>query len=366
MKRLLFIFLFAQSLNISAQESIFSDTTYIMSLKAEVDNIYNFQFDNSEEVYKELEEKYPDHAFTQLFYAIMIYWKYFPIVPESEQYIILAEKTAKAISIVEEILEKDKSNTEAIFFNLMSRMFIMQYYADNGASSKVIPHLGRAYKMVTSGFDLSDSLIDFHFSTGVYNYYREAYPKAYPIYKPVAFFFPDGDIEYGLQQLEFNWENGIFLDAESLFFLVYINLNFEKNYDKSLEYLEHLNKAYPKNPLYLSYRIQTLLLKQEYDLALVYISKLRELKFRNDFFPVVSDIYEAIIQEKKNKNYSKATKMYAKSVKSLEKYGSYGNSYSSVAFYGLSRIYAGKDKKKSKEYRKLANDLAIYPHINFD
>jgi tetratricopeptide (TPR) repeat protein len=366
MKKILFILILIQPINLIAQESILTDSVFILRLKTEVDSIYNFQFENTEKAYMELEEKYPDHAFTQLFYALMLYWKYFPIVPESKYHDLYVQRIEKAIASAEKILDKDKSNSEAIFFNLMGRMLLMQYYADNGVSSKVIPHLGRAYKMVTAGFDLKKDMIDFNFTTGVYNYYSEAYPEAHPIYKPVAYFFPKGNIKLGLQQLEYNWQNGIFLDAESLFFLVYINLNFEKNYPATLQYLEHLNTSYPNNPLYISYRIQTLLITENYDFASDYINKLKKIDYENDFFLIVSNIYEAIILEKQKHNYLKATKIYAEALKDIEKYGDFGNQYSSFAFYGLSRIYHEKDKKKEKEYRKIANELSVYPHINFD
>ena len=366
MRRILFILFLFQTISLSAQESILSDSLFMIHLKTEVDSIYNFQFENTEKTYVELEEKYPDHAFTQLFYALMLYWKYFPIVPESTYHDQYVQRIEKAIASAENSLDNDKNNSEAIFFNLMGRMLLMQYYADNGVSSKVIPHLGRAYKMVTAGFDLKKDMIDFNFTTGVYNYYSEAYPEAHPIYKPVAYFFPKGDIKLGLQQLEYNWQNGVFLDAESLFFLVYINLNFEKNYSATLKYLEHLNNSYPNNPLYISYRIQTLLITENYDLASDYNNELKKLDYTNDFFLVVSNIYEAIILEKQKHNYPKATKMYAKAVNDLQKYGDFGNQYSSFAFYGLSRIYFEKDKKKAKEYRKIANELSVYHHINFD
>jgi hypothetical protein len=366
MKKILFLLIVFQAFNISAQESILSDSLFIMQIKAEVDSIYNYQFENTEKVYLELEKKYPDHAFTQLFYALMLYWKYFPIVPESEFHAEYVNRIEKAIALAESSLDKDKRNTEAIFFNLMSRMLLMQYYADNQVSSKVVPHLGRAYKMVTSGFDLKEEMVDFHFSTGVYNYYREAYPEAHPVYKPVAYFFPEGDIELGLQQLEYNWKNGVFLDVESLFFLVYINLNFEKNYEATLKYLDYLNNSYSNNPLYVSYRIQALLITENYDLAESYISKLEKMKTSNDFFLIVSNIYKAVILEKKNHQNKKAAKKYAKAVQDIEKYGNFANGYSSFAFYGLSRIYREIDKKKSKEYRKIADNLSVYSHINFD
>ena len=61
---------------------------------------------------------------------------------------------------------------------------------------------------------------DFYFFTGLYNYYREAYPEAHPIYKVLAFLFPRGDREKGSAELQNAGANSIMLKAEAYSFLV--------------------------------------------------------------------------------------------------------------------------------------------------
>ena len=265
------------------------------------------------------------------------------------------------------MLKKDENNPEAIFFHLMSRIIIMQYYADNKLSSKLIPHLGPAYKMITKGFDLTNDITDFNFSTGVYNYYREYYPKAYPVYKPVALFFPDGNAELGLKQLEQNWQDGVFLSSESLFFLTYISLYFEKDYKQALKYVKYLDEEYPNNLLYVSYNLQTLLLLNKYNKAKKEISRLESIPHENDFFKIAAKVYYGIIYEKKDKDFIKAEKYYKEALSQLKEYGGFANSYSSFAYFGLSRIYnLKKDKKTARKYHKKAIELATYPHITFN
>ena len=248
MRYLLILILSLQLFGANAQQSIFSDTIFIKKVALGIDNIYNYQFEKAEDLHKELKKQYPGHPFTQLYYSSMMYWKYFPIIPEGKYHEEYVKNITLAIEYAEIVLENKENDEEAIFFNLMARLLIMQYYADNKLSSKVIPHVGKAYKMVNKGFEMKDKITDFYLTTGIYNYYREAYPEAYPIYKPIAYFFPNGNVELGLKQLEYTWENGIFLDTESLFFLVYIYLNFEKDYERGLKYAKHLSKEYPQNP----------------------------------------------------------------------------------------------------------------------
>lgn len=354
------------SLTLCAQRSIFEDQQTIQKIEKELDSIYNFNFDNSEAIYDELKQKYPNHPLPPLFNAVRIYWQYFPVTPADSLSNLYVKYNTDAIHKAEALLEMDKNDPEASFFNLMARLLVMQYYADNHQSSKVAPHIRTAYKMAKKGFELDNQIQDFLFSTGLYNYYREAYPEKHPVYKPFAYFFPDGDKKLGIKQLEKNWHNGIFLDAESLSFLVYITLNFEGNFSKSSRYTRELHKAYPNNPLYLSYRIRTLLLLHKYKKALPMIDQLEKNHSSNQFFNVMVYIYKGVYAEKKDHDFYTAEQLYMKAIALSEKYKPFINNRISYAYFGLARIWKNKNNQKSIEYRNKAESLSSYPHMNFD
>jgi len=61
---------------------------------------------------------------------------------------------------------------------LFGRAFKAMFWADNGKSGKVVPDLRTMYKRTKEGFELKDRFVEFYFSTGLYNYYIEAYPEA--------------------------------------------------------------------------------------------------------------------------------------------------------------------------------------------
>lgn len=362
---LIVIFLFQVSL-LAAQPYFLSDTVDARNIKKEVDLIFDFEFQNTDSVYSDLTQKYPDHPLPDLFYSFQIYWKHFPITPSSNYETMYLSKLKSSIEKGEKMLEISPNNYEVIFFNLLSRMLILQYYADNKLSSKLIPHVRPTYRLVVKGFELTNELVDFNFSTGVYNYYREYYPEAHSVYKPIAFFFPEGNAKKGIKQLKHSWKNGVLLHSESLFFLTYIHLYFEKDFSKGLTYAKQLDKEYPNNPLYITYHLQSLLLMNRYKKADELICRIETLSHQNDYFKIIAGVYRGIICEKRDKNLIKAEKYYLEALLNLKKYGEFANTYSSIAYFGLSRIYQLKDKELSKKYKKAALDLAIYPHINFD
>ncbi len=354
------------SLHVYSQPYILSDQKAVGEIEQQLNMIYNFQFDQFDSYYQEISLKYPEHPLPDLFYSIKIYWQHFPVTTQSDYHQMYVDLISQAINKADALLEKDKNNIEASFISLMSRLLLMQYYADNHQSSEVRPYVRKAYQLTKKGFDLTDEFTDFNFSTGLYNYYREAYPEKHPAYKPIAFFFPSGDRELGFEQLEYTWKHGIFLDAESLSFLVFISLNFEGNYHKSARYTRELHHEYPDNPLYLSYRIRTLLLLERYNRAEQLVEKLEKNQFYNDFFRMMANIYKGILEEKKHKNYSKAEQHYLSAIRLSEKYLPFANGRISYAYFGLSRIWKNKDPDKSSDYRKKALDLSSYKHLTFD
>ena len=362
----LIIFFVFISCSVFAQESILKDQSTLQKIEYGLDNLYNYQFDTIVDIEQNLNINYPDNPLPPLFHAIRIYWEYFPVTPNSYHHELFIYNISESIQRSEQILEQDDKNNEAAFLNLMGRLLIMQYYADNHQSSKVIPHIRQAYSMVKKGFELNDEIPDFNFSTGLYNYYRDAYPEKHPVYKPIAYFFKEGNKKLGIKQLEDNWKNGIFLDAESLSFLVYISLNFEGNYKKSVKYTRELYKTYPNNPLYISYKIRTLLLLKRYLRAEQLINELAIKANSNTFFQMMINIYQGIIEEKKYKNYEKAEKLYQSAIELAKPYQPFANDRLSYAYFGLSRIYKKSNPEKSKELRNMAEDLSSYKHLTFD
>lgn len=363
---ILFVTLFSIMNSVNGQKRIFDDPYMLLRIEEGVDFIYNFQFDESDSVLNELKNRYPDHPVTPLFNALQLYWKYFPVTPISDYHQLYTELITESIQRSEKMLESNEEETEAIFLNLMGRLLIMQYYADNRQSSEVIPFIRRGYKMAVKGFELTDEFSDFKFSTGIYNYYREAYPEAHPVYKPIAFFFPEGDLERGQKQLIENGEHGLFLKAESIFFLAYLSVYFEKDYRKGLRFSRRLNREYPHNPLYLAYRIHCKMLLEKHSTALPMIQQLRSIPHETDYFLDLGNFYLGIIEEKMFKHPDLAKKVYMKTIKEAKKYGGFGNNLQSYAYFGLSRIYQKEDKSVSNKLRIKGEDLAAYDHITFD
>lgn len=350
---------------VALQGQILKDTSTLNLLKRGVDDIYGYRFDEARNASKILSGIYPGHPVINLFNGMVIYWENFPLIPSSPASVIYENYMNTCIKQCEDA-RKPGDYAEYLLANLGARGMLLMYYADNNLNAKLNPLVVSTYRHVRECFDYVSFYPDFYFFTGLYNYYREAYPEAHPIYKVLAFLFPRGDIVKGLRELETAGANSIMLKAEAFTFLSIIFMSFENNYQRSITYTKGLYELYPGNLSYLAGYIKNLLLLKNYDEAEAIIASTGR-ETGNSYFEAQLAVFNGILKEKKYKNYLQARNYYNKAINDLSGFGYYGNDYSSYAYFGLSRISeAENDKQNKKIFRKKALDLTGYKNVNFD
>jgi tetratricopeptide (TPR) repeat protein len=344
---------------------ILKDTSALNLLKLGVDDIYGFRFDDARDVSIRLNNIYPGHPVINLYNGMVTYWENYPLIPSSPLSVSYENYMTTCIKQCEDA-RNPGDYAEYLLANLGARGMLLMYYADNNLTAKLNPLVMSTYRHVRECFDFVSVYSDFYFFTGLYNYYREAYPEAHPIYKMLAFLFPKGDMVKGLLELQNAGANSIMLKAEAYSFLSYIFMSFENNYQQSLAYTKGLHELYPANLPYLAGYIKNLLLLKNYDEAeSIIFSSAGEIG--SAYFQAQIAVFNGILQEKKYKNYTQARRFYNKAISDLSDFGSYGNDYSSYAYFGLSRISEfNNDKQNKKTYRKMALDLTSYKKVNFD
>jgi hypothetical protein len=200
----------------------------------------------------------------------------------------------------------------------------------------------------------------------VYNYYIVAYPKAYPVYKPLTLMFPSGDMQAGLDQLNTASINSIALRAESAYILTYIYVNFENDYSLAYKYSRSLHEHYPENLRYMAVYLKNILLLKRYDEAEKLIDSLGTGR-SNKYFQAQISIFKGILSEKKYLDNKAAQQYYNKGILDISLFGDYGNEYAAYGYFGLSRISGADGEKHTGQlYRKEALRLADFKKIDFD
>jgi hypothetical protein len=349
----------------SIHAQILRDTGALNLVKKAVDNIYDLRFTEAAEECQNLNQSYPEHPIGFLLKGMMTYWENYPLLPSSPAHVSYEADMRRCIDLCEK-KHNPADNAEYLLANLCARGMLLLYYADNDLSMEVIPLTTSTYQYIRHSFDYTSVLNDFYFFTGLYDYYREVYPDAHPVYKALAFLFPKGDRNKGFKDLQTAAKSSIMLKAESSSFLYSICLSYENDFKQASSYAKSLHEQYPANFLYLAACIKNLLLVKQYDEAEQLMMN-SDTTITNSFLQSQLAIFKGILQEKKYNNTELARQDYEKGVTSISTFGVYGNEYMAYAYFGLSRISDSKgDKKSKKTYRKKAMDLAEFKNIDFD
>jgi len=345
---------------------ILSDSLAVVRIKSGMDYLYSRQFDKAEMVFAELERLYPGHPVNYLYHSNIIYWKNYPLTSSSPYRKAFEDDLNNCMELSSKKSYSEKYAAESLLANVCARGFLLLFYTDNDLSFNVIPLATGTYKFIMRSFGFVSSFSDFYYFTGVYNYYREEYPKIHPVYRTVASLFPPGDKERGLAEIERAAELSIFLKAEAYSLLSWIYTGFENDYAQALLYSRKLTEKYPENNMFRALHIKNLLLLKQYDQA----EELLNTTGNNSadrYFDAQVLIFKGILQEKKYRNFALAKKFYEEGISSASFFGNYANEYCGYAYMGLSRIceYYG-DRTCRKVYRKKGSDMIDFKKVNFD
>jgi hypothetical protein len=361
----IFLCIFFALIFIPTNAQLLQDSSTLHLVKKDIDYIYNLQFKEARDVYAKIVHTYPNHPIVFLLKGMITYWENYPLLHSEPAHISYEEDMRECIKISEKN-EDPSYAAEYLLSDLCARGMLLLYYDDNELIMEVTPLTISTYKYLRRAFDYTAASTDMFYFTGLYNYYRETYPKAYPVYKSLAFLFPHGDAVLGLKQLQTAALNSVVLRAEASFLLIWIYMGFEDRMPESLFYCMTLNEKYPGNPMFLEFYIRNLLLMKKYDMAEKLLSSVPK-EYPNRYFQGQMLILKGILQEKKYKNGKAAEELYKNGIAEISLYGRYGNEFSSYAYFGLSRISKSNDEKQTrKTYRKEAEKLSEFKKIDFD
>ena len=344
---------------------LLQDTTTLNLIKKDIDCIYNLQYNKAYELNSKIIKLYPRHPVEFLLRGILTYWKNYPMLYTNPERISFEEDMRQCIRLS----EKNKNKVykaEYLLTNLCARGMLLKFYDDNNLTMKVLPLVASTYKYLRQSFSYAGVCTDLYYYTGVYNYYREAYPKVNPAYKPLALLFPSGDIKNGIKQINDAALNAVILRGESYYLLTTIYLNFENKYQQALHYSKSLYEMYPDNGVFFAFYVKNLLLLKQYDEAEKLINTFQK-ETENKYFQVQILILKGILQEKKYHDNFLAQQYYNSGINRISVYGEYGHEYAAYAYFGLSRIsYIKSENNTGKKLRDLAMKLGDVKNINFD
>lgn len=344
MRIILFMIMCAVATASLAQRSISIENPEVERLiKEDIQHLYNTEIEESKRLNAKIRELLPDHPVNPLLEALAIRAAYQPMEPESPEMAELKKDLYEVVKKAEVMLDKDDDDPEANFFAMAGYGLLAVYEKESGNSMKALSQAKDAYGYLKNGMEMQDEYVEFYFSTGLYNYYRERYPEVHSFYRPFMWFFKSGDKALGLKQVKKAEQESIFMEAEAADYLAHIYLYYENKPKQALVYARKLVNQYPKNLYFNANFLNAALTADNYQNLETPIERL----VQNDrpYYQMAGHLFEGMLLEKRDQNYDEAEQQYVKSLeigtglKSEE-----AENYRSYAYAGLARI-AHQEKK---------------------
>ncbi|MCP4310516.1 MAG: hypothetical protein GY790_04585 [Bacteroidetes bacterium] len=326
-----------------------------------LDNMYNFSFPEAHRYHQILERQTPGHPAPPFLEAMILYWEHFPLTPDNPASHRFIELMETSVNRAEALTEDESSYLEGVFFDLFGRAFKAMFWADNDKAGKVISDLGTMYSRTKEGFDLKEQFNEFYFSTGLYNYYIEAYPEAHPAYKAVVAFMHDGDRRLGLEQLKHAIENTTFLKVESLLFMSLIQLHHENDLKAASIYAEKLHRTYPRNIYYQGHLVIILLHQHRYEQVKEVIRMMDGQE--DDYSEMIRLMTAGTLKEVAG--YDKvAGDRYLSTIEMADSIGPFADIFKAIGYMGLSRLHEARGlHNEARKYAQKAERHSPYSFI---
>jgi tetratricopeptide (TPR) repeat protein len=230
----------------SLEAQVFADSLFRQSAASGLRLVYQLQAEEALAVFTALEEDYPTHPAPYFLQALTWWWQAY-ITTSDESHDEIEALLRQSLAQGETLATNPELALEYTFFQYMGHAFLARLYvlreewvAAANAGRRALPYL-------KAGFGYTEQAPEFYFGSGIYHYYAEVYPQAHPVVKPFTVFFPNGDAELGLHELEQAATLPNFTQTEARFYLGDIYLNQSLELTKALALKRALHQEFPRN-----------------------------------------------------------------------------------------------------------------------
>ncbi len=245
MKRILFLILI-----LSASITFAKDAKFDSLVTTGIRQIYNIKFPAAEKTFRELIADYPNHPAGRFFLAMIDWWKILLNPGDESHDDMFFQKLEDVINQCDELLDNNPNNVDALFFKGGAIGFRGRLRANRDSWIKAADDGREALPIVEEASKLDSTNTDVELGFGIYNYYAAVIPEEYPMIKPLMIFFPSGDKQKGIEQLNNTAQNGKYAKYEAQYFLMTLYFEYEKNPYQADVYAKTLTNEFPDNPIF--------------------------------------------------------------------------------------------------------------------
>ncbi|MDA0195252.1 MAG: tol-pal system protein YbgF [Bacteroidetes bacterium] len=231
-----------------------TDSTQILLLNLQVqieatqalNDMYNYKFDRAEMQFRWLKQKYGWHPLPYFLLGLSQWWKMVPNIDNTEYDAEFMAYMDTSLVLSERLYEEN-NEIEGAFFLAATHGFVARLESDRGNWTRAAIAGKNALKYVDIVRENTDFSPEVLFGDAIMNYYTEWIRDNYPVLKPIMWFFPRGDMEKGLEQLDEVAHNAFYTRTEAQYYLMRILANEQNEYHKAFSIAYYLRQTYPDN-----------------------------------------------------------------------------------------------------------------------
>ncbi len=223
-----------------------------------LDACYNFNWDQANQIFQSLIEKYPDDPRGYHFESSIYLWYYLGgkdknDLDEFEKYSDLA------LSKGEAILSRNEKNETALYILGANYNYRAIAFGREGNFLDAAWATKKSESFLSKVLEINPQRIDAYLGLGLYNFAVAQIPSAFKWALNLVGI--SGDKDTGVKYIENAAENGNYAKVEAKYYLAQIDMEFLIDYESAAAILKKLVKRYPQNILF-TYSYAVLLIKE--------------------------------------------------------------------------------------------------------
>jgi tetratricopeptide (TPR) repeat protein len=222
-------------------------------VKAGVNQIYGIELDRAEKTFDIIVKEYAKHPSGKFFKAMTTWWRILLDLDDESMDDKFYDQLEEVIDQCDDILDENEKSVDALFFKGGALGFRGQLRAIRESWFKAALDGKEGLNMIFKSYEINPKNVDVQLGFGIYHYYADVIPKKFPAVKPFMVFFPKGDKDRGIKELENVALNGRYTRIESRAFLQKLLFQFEENMEESRKWGKVLLDDYPNNPFFQKY-----------------------------------------------------------------------------------------------------------------
>ena len=247
---------------------LMSDKDLQIELAQAIHAMYNFAFDEAEQLLNQSYKKHANHPFIAFIIGLNEWWRITTVDETTDYDEKLIQQMDHVIYLAKQLYKKEPHNYEAVFYMTTAYALKGQLYFQRNKLVKAAIAAKNALNYFKKIHDKKPIDTEILLGDALYNYYSTFLYDQYKIVRPFIRLMGKGDKQQGMLQLRKVAKEAKYTHIEAQAALLYIltdNERSEESLQESIKLVEHLSMTYPNNPIFEVYYAKICYLTGQYN-----------------------------------------------------------------------------------------------------